>query len=800
MNETASNVNPGEYSAAEPTRGPAVREIHLKDLTKVVLHHWRLVFLMAVLAAGGAYLSGRGAIDQFQSVLTVQISSRKQVFARMDDIDVDELALRTDPVLSEALVLNTQRLALRVVAAPQLQLRFEMVNPTEFRGDYFSAIAVDSMAPMGSFVLMQPGAPGMYELRDEYTGTALWSGPQGTPVQGPGFRMQVNQPELPAEGIRFRIVNPEQAATWVRGGISYSVVSQTNAVSIRFASTDRTLVPHVLNQTAVELQEDGKDRAIGTARQRVAYIEAELQSRDNELEAKLNQLQEFKETQQITNLTAEEQEIVASIRGLERQRQDVLIEVSALRDASERSDTLGIDVLNRLSALASTANNTAVLYQIENLLNLYEEQRTLTAGALGLSQDNPQVQALSQRIRSGHSALQSAVRASLESLEHRVDAFAIEIEELRAHLMTFPGKETRIAQLEIERDILQDTYSYLLGQYQQAQLQEATISHYVEILDGASPPGRIGTGLREKVMLGLLVGLILGLGGAFFLEYLDQTIKSSADVERVVGVPVLGLVPLEARFAGKSNGSQQPVVAVTRLTAEDPAVEAFRSLRTNVTFVAAERPIQLLAITSPGPGEGKSTTTVNLAVALSQSASKVLLVDGDLRRPVVHRTFQLIVEPGLTDILVGKATIRETVRADVAPNLDVLPAGPRPPNPSELLGSNAMQKFIAAVRRDYEYIVVDTPPTLPVTDSTVIGASADAMIVVLKSGETEEQAAQRTLAQLRRVHTRIAGVVLNGVSRKHEQYYSYYSYGGSTGSRKERSGGKSIRSRLRKLF
>jgi Mrp family chromosome partitioning ATPase len=111
-----------------------------------------------------------------------------------------------------------------------------------------------------------------------------------------------------------------------------------------------------------------------------------------------------------------------------------------------------------------------------------------------------------------------------------------------------------------------------------------------------------------------------------------------------------------------------------------------------------------------------------------------------------------------------------------------------------------MKQFIAGVRREYDYIVIDTPPTLPVTDSTVIGAVADAMIVVIKSGETEEQAAQRTLTQLRRVHTRIAGVVLNGVSPRHEQYYSYYSYGGSSGSRRERSDGRTIRSRLRKLI
>jgi capsular exopolysaccharide synthesis family protein len=797
MNERPHAERDGNLEQASH---PAVREIHITDLTKVVLNRWRLVVLLAGLAAGGAYLSGRDAIDQYQSVLTVQVSSRKQVFARMDDIDIDELALRTDPVLSEALVLKTQQLALRVVHAPQLQLQLEMSDPSLFRGDHFYSIAVDSAASVGYYVLQQPGPSGELVLVDEPSGAELWTGTPESVVEGPGFSLRLARPELPSDGIRFRIVTAAEAAAWVRGGISYSVVSQTNAVSISFTSTDRTLVPHVLNQTAIELQQDGKARALGTAQQRIIYIEAELQQRDRELQEKLRELQTFKETQQITNLTAEEQAIVESIRGLERNRQDVLIQISALRDASESTDTLGLEVLNRLAALEGTASNTAVLYQIENLLQLYEARRTLTAGALGLRLDNPQVGALDQRIQSGHAALQAAVRASLLSLEQRRDAFGTEIDTLRAILLTYPGKETRIAQLEIERDILQDTYSYLLGQYQQAQLQAATISHYVEILDGASPASRIGTGLRDKIILGLLVGLLLGLGGAFFLEYLDQTIKSAADVERVLRVPVLGLIPFEASFAGKSGGAQRPVIAITNLAPDHPAVEAFRSLRTNVTFVAAERPIQFLAVTSPGPGEGKSTTTVNLAVALAQSTSKVLLVDGDLRRPVVHRTFQLIAEPGLTDILVGKATIQETIRTEVAPNLDVIPSGPRPPNPSELLGSSAMKEFIAEVRRGYDYIVIDTPPTLPVTDSTVIGAAADAMIVVVRSSETEELAAQRALAHLRRVHTRIAGVVLNGVSRRHEQYYSYYSYGAGSGSRRERSAGKGLRSRLSKLF
>ena len=789
---------PGAGDATQPyrPRGPAVREIHLKDLVRVVLHHWRLVVFLAGLAAGGAYLSGRDAIAQYRSALTVQISSPKQVFARVDDIDVDELALRTDPVLSEALVLTTMRLARRVVES--LQLRLEVLDPSVFRGDVFGSIEVDSAAPTGYYVLAQSGLPEVFELRDGYAGTVIWTGPRTERVSGPGFSFQVVASELPANEVGFRIVTVEAAAAWVRAGLTYSVRSQTNAVDIRFTATDPTLVPYVLNRAALQLRSDGADRAQETASQRLQYILAQLNRADSNLQDKLRQLQTFKEHQQITDLSAEEAAIVGSIQHLEQQRQGVLIQISTLREAAAAGDSLGIDVLNRLAALEGTASNTAVLFQIRSLLELYEERRTLTAGALGLRENNPQVGAINQRIRSGHAALQTAVQAAMDGLLHRRSALDTEIDGLREQLGTFPGKETRIAQLEIERGILRDTYSYLLGQYQQAQLQYASISPYVAILDGASPPSRIGTGLRDKVLLGLLVGLLLGLGGAFFLEYLDQTIKTAADVERVVGVPVLGLIPLDAKLSANSNGTRSPVVAINVLSPEDPSVEAFRSLRTNVTFVAAERPIQLLAITSPGPGEGKSTATVNLAVALAQSGSRVLLLDADLRRPVLHRAFQLVADPGLTDVLVGRAVLRETIRPAVARNLDVLPAGRRPPNPSELLGSDAMKQLLLEVRREYDYVVLDTPPALPVTDATVVAASADAIIIVVRSGDTEEQAVQRTIAQLRRVHARIAGVVLNGVSRRHEQYYSYYSYGSASG--RERSRARSIRSRLSKLL
>ncbi len=763
---------------------PRHREIHVKDLWAVVVRHWKLVALLTVLVAGGAYFSGRRAVPRYQSNLTVQVSSAKQVFARSDDIDVDELALRTDPVLSEALVLTTQGLALKVVAALELELELEDAGIR--RGAVFGRIEVDSAARRGAFELTRFGADGGWSLRDA-RGALVDSGGYARPVQGPGFRAQV-VPATDRDRVRFHIVRPEEAAAWVSAGLGYRVRQSTNAVDVTFTGTDPSLVPLVLNQAAVELRRDGAERARQTAARRSTYVAEQLERAEIASQEKLAELQRYKEQQQITDLSTEEQAIFLSIRDFEHERQRIRVQIATLRDVLTSADSFGIETLNRLAAVDGTGGNAALAFQLNTLLELYDQRRSLTAGALGLRENNPQVEAIDQRIRQGHVALRGAVAATLENLEGRDAATRSKIAELRQQLMAFPGKETRIAQLQLESSILSDTYRYLLGQFQQARMQEATISPYVAILDGASPSARIGTSLRQKIILGILVGLLLGLGGAFFLEYLDQTIKTSADIERVVGTPVLGLIPDEQALASAANGRGGSLVVVSNLESDDPAVEAYRALRTNVTFVGAEKPLQLIAVTSPGPGEGKSTTAANLAFTMAGSGSRVLLMDGDLRRPQQHRVFGIAQEPGLTDILVGRASAREAVRPEVSGRLDVLPSGASPPNPSELLGSDAMQRLVGELRRDYEYIVVDTPPMLPVTDATVVATVADATIMVIRSGETEESAAQRAVDQLRRVRARIAGAVLNGVSRRHDQYYTYYAHGREIGGRRRARG------------
>ncbi len=754
-----------------PSRRAPHREVHLRDLATVVLRHWLLVILLAGLVGAGAYYSGRRAVPQYQSTLTVQINARTQVFSRLDNVNIDELTFRTDPILSEALVLTTQGLALKIV--DNLSLQLQPSDPTVRRSDVFTDIAIDPDAANPGTLRLVADAPG-YQLLD-VTGAVIASGSVVDTVVGPGFSFTI-QPRAAPIAVDFAIIGRPTAAARVTGGLSYRVRDGTNAVDLLFTGTDPTLVPLILNDAALQLRNMGVQRARAAAGTRRQYIEAQLERSDSALQRSLRDIQQFREGRQITDLSAQAAAIVRTIQRLEQDRQLELVRISTLQDAMSVSDTIGVETLNRLAATQGVASNAAMNFQITGLLQLYEERRTLTAGALGLREGNPQISSIDEQIRQGHAALETAVDATIQSIQSRLDALAVEIARQGNELLAFPGMETRIGQLSLESTILEETRRYLLGQYQQARMQEATISPYVQILDSASPAFRIGTSLRQRVILGVLVGLLLGLAGAFFLEYLDQTVKSSADIERVLGVPLLGAIPQEPKLTRGVDGRRGPIVTINQLDPDEPVVESYRALRTNVTFVGAEKTLQYIAVTSPGPREGKSTTAINLALTLAQSGRRTILVDGDLRRSTIHRAFGLVQEPGLTDVLIGGVSAAEGIRPEVAPSLDVLPSGSTPPNPSELLGSSAMDRLVAELRRDYEYIVVDTPPTLPVTDAAVVATNADATILVVKSGDTEETAAQRAMDQLRRVRARIAGAVLNAVSAKKDPQYTYYSY------------------------
>jgi capsular exopolysaccharide synthesis family protein len=270
---------------------------------------------------------------------------------------------------------------------------------------------------------------------------------------------------------------------------------------------------------------------------------------------------------------------------------------------------------------------------------------------------------------------------------------------------------------------------------------------------------------------GLVIGLLLGFVYAVIRSRLDRRLRDSEQVERAFQVPIVGRVPV-------APGTDAERADITAAAGGDikhwGASEAFRKLRTNVAYMSVDNPPRVIVVTSPRPGDGKSTTASNLAAAIAQSGYAVTLVDGDLRRPTVASTLGLVEGAGLTDVLIGSVTIDDVIQQHASvPTLSVMAAGSVPPNPSELLGSHAMQGLIKSLA-ERGMVVIDAPPLLPVTDAAVLTRHSDGAIVVISYGSTLDSELEDALTQLRNVNGTVLGLVFNRVPRKDNRYGGYY--------------------------
>lgn len=213
---------------------------------------------------------------------------------------------------------------------------------------------------------------------------------------------------------------------------------------------------------------------------------------------------------------------------------------------------------------------------------------------------------------------------------------------------------------------------------------------------------------------------------------------------------------------------------ITKFNPKSPISEQYRTIRTNIEFASVDQDMRSLLVTSSGPSEGKSSTTANLGVVFAQQGKRVLLIDGDLRKPTVHYTFKLDNRTGLSTVLVGEKSLEETVKETDVPNLEILTCGPIPPNPSELLGSNAMKQMLQKAQDTYDVVIFDTPPVLAVTDAQILANICDGSIIVARSEQTEYEAIQKAKDLLEPAHAKLLGIVLNDVPQKKSNTYYYY--------------------------
>jgi succinoglycan biosynthesis transport protein ExoP len=343
----------------------------------------------------------------------------------------------------------------------------------------------------------------------------------------------------------------------------------------------------------------------------------------------------------------------------------------------------------------------------------------------------------------------------------------------------------------------QGLYNNLVTSFEQVRLAEAQSStNVIQVEPATLPPAPISPKPLQTALFVFLVGISLAIGGVLLVDFLDDSIKNPDEIKQRFGISALGIISTHAQVEGRPITIDQP---------RNPVSESFRSLRTNIQFASVDHPARVLVITSPTPQDGKTTVAINLAVVLAQSGKRVALMDADMRRPKIHRRLNLNNRLGLSNMFVRSLdSLGEAVQDTGIDGLEVVSSGGIPPNPAELLGSQRMQQIIQKLEETNDYILIDTPPVLSVTDAVALSTMVDGVLLVAKPGQTKLTALKQAIEQLRRVNANLLGVVLNDVEPHNARYgyyyrqyyyrYSYYSNDPKSGKKTKKKSKEAVES------
>jgi succinoglycan biosynthesis transport protein ExoP len=403
-------------------------------------------------------------------------------------------------------------------------------------------------------------------------------------------------------------------------------------------------------------------------------------------------------------------------------------------------------------------------------------------GALGERYlgDHPKLATCLQKVAEARKDLSRELDVGVRGAElELIEALAKErnivslLDSTKAEAFEVNKRQIEFDRIKRDADNNQRLYDIVLKRLKDTELSGMLRTNNVRVLDAARPSfAPVRPNVRNNLLLGLLLGLVAGIGLAFLVERLDDSVTSQHDVEDLVGLPFLGFVPRVPLARGASLVDRDLYMF---RNPKSSVAEACRAIRTNLLFMSPDRPLKTMLVTSSGPQEGKSTCVVVTGIAMAQSGGRVAIIDTDMRRPRLHRAFGVSNEQGVSSVLVGDAQLEEVVKSTEIPGLFVIPSGPIPPNPAELFHTRAFADFVRLVASKYDRVIFDSPPVMAVADPLVLAAQVDGVCLILRAGATHRALAKRAVKALTDVKARIFGAVLNDVESGTSRYGSYYS-------------------------
>jgi len=688
-------------------------------------------------------------------------------------------------VNTEIEMLRSRMLAQAVVDSLGLQLR--LTAPRWATRDRALVVRhVDRDAAASIYSLRPEGRDG-FTLRNDSTGKTLGHVVPGAALPIPGLDVALSAYARGLGSITFSVANYDDAVFALQQGLTIARRNRdANIVDVTYAGTDPRIVQAVPNLLVARFIADRQNTQQGENRGLVGFLRDQTTRIAGQLQLAEDSLRRYRVAAHIVSLPEQARTGVSGVAALQAQRNDLDAERKALAELLRvTADSSADSAAPTPIAFPTLLRNQVAATLLGSLAEAENRRSDLLSRR---SPEDRDVQILSRRIADLRGQLQGIAATYLRGLTDQIGAIDSTLSRSAADLQTIPTKEIRVAELERNVSGLEQIFTLLQSRLKEAEIAQVARDPSVRQIDTAILPRKPVAPKRGLTLaLALMVGLILGVSGALTREYVDRAVHTRRDVIAVTGVPVLAVIPhgeaederkrlpdlvyKRGRAAGNGDGNAEGGRAFAP-GSQAEIVEAFVRLSTSLS-IQPDRTLKVLMITSALPGEGKTTSAVNLALTSAWRGKKVLLVDADLRRGMIHRLFRLPRAPGMAEVLAGTPLDEAVHRVEVGrgPELYVLTTGALVPDASQFVGTADLGGLLDTLRQQYDQVIIDSSPINVVSDGTQLATACDGVIVVARAGVTVPDSLDYTLEQLRQLRVAVVGTVLNDIDQRRDPAY-----------------------------
>ncbi|HEX4336079.1 MAG TPA: polysaccharide biosynthesis tyrosine autokinase [Polyangiaceae bacterium] len=605
----------------------------------------------------------------------------------------------------------------------------------------------------------------------------------------------------------------EDAAAVIQSRLSVEQLRDSRLAVIKYMDADPSRARRVLSSLVETYVQQNLDDAMESSSSSADWLRGQIGSLKDELEASEIRLHEYKKEKSILSVSMNDQSNM--LNGEMRMLSDALTSIRTKREEvkARRDELAKVTPEDPMNVPATELMQAPMLQSLRNSY-ISAEQQIDSLEAMGKGEAHPEVKAVIGRREYVKGAffeelnnIRGAIDRDLAEMDHEAGGIKKLFDEAESQALDVNLLEIEYNRLARARNNNEKLYSLVMERSKESDLTRTLVFNNLRIMEKPLlPRGPVSPNVPLNMAGGLVGGLLLGLVAAIGREQLDRSVKTPSDVEHTLGLTFLGLLPsISEKANGKaayaSRGKRRKEEPEPGLTAPELVVhefpssgiaEAARAIRTNILFMSPDRPYRTLLVTSAGPSEGKTTVACCIAIAMAQAGRRVVLIDCDMRRPRIHKVFGLSKDVGITTALLDPNPSLNLAVETSVPNLSVIATGPLPPNPAEVLHSEAFARILDNLKQQFDCVVIDSPPIVPVTDAAILSRSVDGTVLVVRAFQTTKDVARRAARALRNVGGHMIGTVLNAVDLDRAAYgYKYYYYYKRNGYASEEGDGPS---------